>query len=130
MSKTRLPLAAGSAATGKTTALWALLGLQTICALIFVVDISADLLGSGNVLGIVPHLGIELMAVITLVVSIVVASWAIRSVLIRQRRMEAHLRAAFGAFLDLLDEYFESWSLTPAEQDVALLAINTIGHQE
>lgn len=123
MSKSRLPLAAGSAATGKTTALWALLGLQTICALFFVVDIGADLLGSADVLGGVLHLGMELMAVITLVVSIVVASWAIRRVLIRERRMEAHLRAATGAFLDLLDEYFESWSLTPAEQDVALFAI-------
>ncbi len=123
MSKSRLPLVAGSAATGKTRALWVLLGLQTICALFFVADIGADLFAPVEFLGGVLHLGIELMAVITLVVSIVIASWAIRRVLIHQRRMEANLRAASGAFLDLLEEYFESWSLTPSEQDVALLAI-------
>lgn len=123
MPKGRLPLVAGSPVAGKTRPLWILLGLQTICALFFVADIVADLFGTVGFLGSVPHLGIELVAVVTLVASIGIASWAIRRVIIRQRRMEANLRAASGAFLELLEEYFDSWSLTPSEQDVALLAI-------
>jgi DNA-binding CsgD family transcriptional regulator len=36
---------------------------------------------------------------------------------------EARLRAASGAFIDLLNERFAEWGLTPAEADVALFAI-------
>lgn len=123
MANKRPQRAVASTATGKAAALWVLLGLQTICALFFLIDISGDLIGLGNLLGGGLHNEFELLAVVALVISVVVTSQAIRRVLIRQRRVEAQLRAASGAFFDLLEEYFESWSLTPSEQDVALLAI-------
>lgn len=130
MPKARPLLAAGSVAAGKTGPLWVLLVLQTVCALFFAADIAADLFGSGEFLGTVSHLAFELVAVVTLVVSIAVASWAIRRVMIRQRRMEANLRAASGALVDLLEEYFDSWSLTPSERDVALLALKGLSIAE
>ena len=37
--------------------------------------------------------------------------------------MESQLRAASGAFMELLEDRFEEWGLTPAERDVALFAI-------
>jgi DNA-binding CsgD family transcriptional regulator len=37
--------------------------------------------------------------------------------------MESRLRAASGAFLELLEESFARWGLTPSERDVALLAV-------
>ncbi|MEM9229042.1 MAG: helix-turn-helix transcriptional regulator [Pseudomonadota bacterium] len=37
----------------------------------------------------------------------------------RNRIVERQLRAASGAFAELLEERFQSWGLTPAERDVA-----------
>jgi len=122
--------ATGKGATGKAAALWALLGLQTICAVFFLADIGADLVGLGDLIGGDLHNEFELLAVIALVISVAVTGQAIRRVLIRQRRMEAQLRAASGAFMDLLEECFETWSLTPSERDVALLAIKGLSIAE
>jgi DNA-binding CsgD family transcriptional regulator len=130
MATTRLPRAAGSAVAGKAAALWVLLGLQAICALFFLVDIGGDLLGYGTLVGGVLHNQFELLAAIALMVSIGITSQAIRRILRRQRRIEAQLRAASGAFLELLEEYFETWALTPSERDVALLAIKGLSIAE
>ncbi len=123
MAKTRAPRAAGPLVIGKTTPLWALLGLQAVSATFFLADTTSDLLGYGSFLSGVLNYQVELMAVIVLVVSLVFTSREIRRVMIRQRRMEDQLRAASGAFQELLEDHFESWSLTPSEQDVAWLAI-------
>lgn len=40
--------------------------------------------------------------------------------------MQQQLKVASGAFQELIDEYFMSWQLTPAEKDVALFAIKGI----
>ena len=44
--------------------------------------------------------------------------------------MEVQLRAASGAFMDLLYERFQEWELTPAEADVALFAIKGLSTQD
>lgn len=123
MAKSTPPRAPGTGVTGKAVALWVLLGLQTVCALFFLADIGTDLMGLGTFLGGILHNQFELLAVVALAISVVLTSREIRRVLIRQRRVEAQLRAASGAFLELVDGYFETWSLTPSERDVALLAI-------
>jgi DNA-binding CsgD family transcriptional regulator len=130
MATTRLPRAAGSAVAGKAAALWVLLGLQAICALFFLVDIGGDLLGYGTLVGGVLHNQFELLAAIALMVSIGITSQAIRRILRRQRRIEVQLRAASGAFWELLEEYFETWALTPSERDIALLAIKGLSIAE
>jgi DNA-binding CsgD family transcriptional regulator len=86
-------------------------------------DISAELFGFKNFPGGGLHQQFELMAVIVLVLSLVFTGRAIRNVMIRQRRIEAQLRVASGAFVEVLDMHFDIWSLTPSERDVALLAI-------
>ncbi len=126
MTKYRQLRPEASAATGKTAGLWALLGLQTVCAVFFLADISGDLLGFRNTPGGVMHEKFELMAVVVLVVSLVFTGRTIRNVMIRQRRIEAQLRVASGAFVEVVEMYFDKWSLTPSERDVALLAIQ--GH--
>jgi len=130
MATTRLPRAVGSAVAGKAAALWVLLGLQSICALFFLVDVGGDMLGYGSLVGGLLHNEVEFLAAIALMVSIGITSQAIRRVLIRQRRIEDQLRAASGAFLDLLEECFETWALTPSERDVALLAIKGLSIAE
>jgi len=50
---------------------------------------------------------------------------------IRGRRLaEEKLRRASGAFMELLDERFTGWGLTPAERDVALFAVKGMSTAE
>lgn len=49
-----------------------------------------------------------------------------RGLLQRNARMHDRLQAASGAFLDLLEESFARWGLTPSERDVALLSIKGV----
>jgi DNA-binding CsgD family transcriptional regulator len=130
MAPSTPPLAAGLAAKRKTYALGALLALQIFCALFFLADILVDLLDLGTLLGGVLHHEIELIAVIVLAVSVVLTGREMRRVLIRQHQIEGQLKAASGAFLELVDAYFDTWSLTPSERDVALLAIKGLSIAE
>jgi DNA-binding CsgD family transcriptional regulator len=130
MASNSLPLVAGSTAARKTFALWALLALQTGCALFFLADIATDMLGLGTILGGILHNDVELVAVLVLSVSVILTSREIRRVLIRQRRIEQQLKAASGAFLELVEASFDAWSLTPSERDVALLAIKGLSIAE
>ena len=107
----------------KTLALWVLLGLQTICALFFMADVVTDFVGVENVLGGVDHHKFELTVVLALVLGIAFIAHEIRKVLSRQKRLEVQIGVASGAFMELLEQHFDNWSLTPAERDVALLAI-------
>lgn len=45
-------------------------------------------------------------------------------------RMEDRLRVASGAFVDLLEDAFAGWGLTPAEREVAFLAIKGFSVEE
>lgn len=65
----------------------------------------------------------QIGAVVGLILGMVVsATLMIRSIR-RQRAAEESLRLASGAFMDVLQERFAEWELTPAEKDVALFAI-------
>jgi DNA-binding CsgD family transcriptional regulator len=66
---------------------------------------------------------IELLAATGLILGIVMGIIALRRGQARVRQAEAQLRVASGAFMDLLEERFVDWALTPAERDVALFAI-------
>ena len=128
MTETDPPPAAAPA--GKTLALWGLLGLQTFCALFFVLDVAADIFASESALGGVYHEAFEFAVVVALVLGIAFTGLELRKVLLRQQRMEAQLKAAAGAFAELLEEHFEAWALTESERDVALLAIKGLSIAE
>ena len=51
------------------------------------------------------------------------AAMLLRASLKRTRAAEQALRVASGAFMELIEERFEGWGLTPAECDVALFAL-------
>lgn len=114
----------GSAARART--LWALFALQAVCASFFLGDALADALAMAGL----PALdfatdsdAVEALVVVGLVVSLGFTGFELRRLLTRHRRVEDQLRAASGAFAELLDEHFERWALTPSERDVAILAI-------
>lgn len=101
-----------------------LLLVQVVCTLVFVFDILAVLLR----IEMAPlawriHELIEIGAALGLLLGVGMGAWVLRRTLAVERRTRDQLRAASGAFLDVVEERFEEWSLTPAERDVALFAI-------
>lgn len=111
------------ARSSKTLALSGLLVVQAGCATFFLVDVIADFHGVNLLVNESIHNGVELIAVVALILGIAMTALQIQRIRARQRRVEAQLRIASGAFLELLDEHFELWALTPSERDVALLSI-------
>lgn len=98
--------------------------LQGVCAIFFVSDILLSALGVP--VDPVPWRFRELMelgAALGLLSGLGLAAMLLRASLMRTRAVEQALRVASGAFMELIDERFEGWGLTPAERDVALFAL-------
>ena len=105
--------------------------LQAVCAAVLLFDIAVTVLG----LPIAPfswafHEAVEIGVALGLIFGSVVCLLAARDARRRTRRAEDALRAASGAFMDVLEERFRDWGLTPAERDVALFAIKGLSTQE
>ena len=108
-----------------------ILVIQVLCAVSFVSDILISVLG----LTVEPiywqvHELIEIGAAIGLIIGVVLGALTLRASNRRSDRIESQLRAASGAFMELLYDKFEEWSLTPAERDVALFAIKGLSTQD
>lgn len=105
--------------------------VQVVCAAFFVVEILVTLLG----LSVTPiawqvHELIEIGAAVGLILGVVVGGLLLRASFRRTARVESQLRAASGAFVELMEEKFTDWKLTPAEREVALFAIKGLSTQE
>ena len=101
-----------------------ILVVQVVCAIFFVSDILMSLLRVP--IDPVPWRYRELMeiaAAFGLMLGVGLGALLLRASMRRTRAAEQALRAASGAFMDLVDERFEEWGLTPAERDVALFAL-------
>jgi DNA-binding CsgD family transcriptional regulator len=105
--------------------------VQIFSASFFIFDILSSLFGFWTVpfdwqtreyLEIGAALGL-LLGVIMGIVTLYHALW-------QQSRAEEQLRRASVAFMDLLEEQFAEWGLTPAERDVALFAIKGLSTAE
>ncbi|WP_416897316.1 MAG: helix-turn-helix transcriptional regulator [Minwuia sp.] len=96
-----------------------LLTVQALCAVFFVGDVIGDF-GSGE---IDLHTAFEGLVALMLVIGVVLGGLEMRRTLERNQRAEAALSVASGAFAELIESYFEKWTLTPAEADVAMLAL-------
>ncbi len=66
---------------------------------------------------------IEIGAALGLIFGVIFSTIALRKSLRDAARMKSKMRAASGAFMELLEDSFDDWGLTPAERDVALFAI-------
>ncbi len=108
-----------------------ILVLQAVCGGFFLADITVSVLG----LPFAPiswqiYELLEIGAALGLILGVVVAALALRQARLRTIRAEMALRAASGAFMEVLEERFSEWGLTPAERDVALFAIKGMSTQE
>lgn len=115
----------------RSLSLTLVLCVQVVCAFFFVADIALSVLGipfaplSWQFMEL-----IEIGAALGLIIGIAVGITALRQARARQAAAESALRAASGAFMDLVEERFTDWGLTPAERDVALFALKGLSLKE
>ncbi|OSQ51388.1 helix-turn-helix transcriptional regulator [Marivita geojedonensis] len=98
--------------------------LQMGSGLFLLWDILGSILGiSSSPIAWVYYELAQIGAVIGLILGMVVSAVLMLRSIRRQRAAEESLRLASGAFMDVLQERFAEWELTPAEKDVALFSI-------
>ncbi len=107
----------------------AIVVVQLLCAIFFVSQILASVLGVAPLNWQLYEL-VELGAAIGLLLGVGFGWVVLRRTMARNVVVEDQLRLASGAFMDVLEERFTAWELTPAERDVALFAIKGMSTQE
>ena len=127
-----MPIAAPrKLARRNTFALAAIVLVQAACAIFFVFDIFSSVFGlRDQPISWQLREFLEIGAALGLILGVVMGWIAFRRTWTRTNRAEAQLRAASGAFMDLLEEHFSDWGLTPAESDVALFSIKGMSTQD
>ncbi|MCB5199496.1 helix-turn-helix transcriptional regulator [Loktanella sp. TSTF-M6] len=109
--------------------IFAVVVFQAISAVLFVVNIISTVTGLFAFTWMVHEL-IELGAAVGLLLGVVLGAVVLVRVMQRTHRIEDQLRIASGAFMELLEDRFADWGLTPAERDVALFAIKGMSTNE
>jgi DNA-binding CsgD family transcriptional regulator len=105
--------------------------IQALCAFFFVFDILSSVLGLRTTpISWEMRELMEIGASVGLLLGVVVGGLMLRRALRDRHRAEEQLRRASGAFMDLLQERFAEWGLTPSERDVALFAIKGMSTAE
>ena len=107
----------------------AILVVQIVCAVFFLANILTSVTGFAPINWQFSEL-IELGAALGLMLGVGLGAVLLRRTLHQNRRMATRLRVASGAFMQVLDERFTAWGLTPAERDVALFAIKGLSTAE
>lgn len=105
------------------------LAIQAATALFFVGNILSSVFGFAPISWRLSEV-IEIGAAVGLLLGIGLGAIALRRTNARNIVVENQLRAASGAFMELLEERFSDWALTPAERDVALFSIKGVSVQD
>ena len=105
--------------------------IQAVCAFFFVSDILSSVLGLRSTpLSWQMREFLEIGAAVGLVLGLLLGALVLWHSFRARTQAEERLRRASGAFMDLLEERFAEWALTPAERDVALFAIKGLSTAE
>jgi DNA-binding CsgD family transcriptional regulator len=94
--------------------------LQAGCGLLLLVDIASE---ARDYRGDPLHGALDGAILVALLLGSLLIAGEFRRLRAQNRRMETGLRAASGGFAEVLETAFAGWGLTPAEREVALLAI-------
>ncbi|TNF60281.1 MAG: LuxR family transcriptional regulator [Rhodobacteraceae bacterium] len=105
----------------RATVLAGLILVQALCALFFIGDVIEDfrLLGDPDN----PHLLLEALAALALIGGVIFLMIELRGLLARMSDMETGLEIARGHLAEVIARFFDDWSLTAAERDVALMIL-------
>ena len=105
--------------------------VQALCAFFFVSDILSSILGIQTTpLAWELRELLEIGASLGLILGVVLGALMLASTVRGRNIAEERLRRASGVFMELLEERFTEWGLTPAERDVALFAIKGMSTAE
>jgi DNA-binding CsgD family transcriptional regulator len=116
----------------RAAGLWSLFALQLACISLLLLHVGmvfSEEMGWAVIdLGCVFSMGnhshtFEFVLLVALMLGLLFTVLALREFLYAERRTDDILRVSQGSFVELLEEYFDEWSLTPSEREVALLAI-------
>ncbi len=108
-----------------------LLVVQALCAGVFLFDLLSSLLGLRNApISWQVREIMEIAAAVGLVIGFALGAVILFRAHRRNKHIESQLRAASGAFTELMEEKFTDWGLTAAERDVALFAIKGMSLSE
>lgn len=115
----------------KSVSLIILILLQAICAVFFVSDILATVIGlRASPISWQTRELLEVGAAIGLTLGVVLGWIAFRRSMQRTQQAEESLRVVRGAFHEHLERKFRQWALTPAEREVALFSLKGCSIEE
>lgn len=104
--------------------------IQTVCVLLLVVDIAVAWLGDLTPMGSarVPEArehrhAFAFFLLVILAVGTALSGLCLRKVKRRQKQSDGVLLDTARSFVNLIEQHFTQWKLTPSERHVALLAI-------
>ena len=115
----RLALPSLLAGRRRPVALAIFLLLQIFAVVFFVGDAVADII-EGN-LG--AHIYFEILVALALTLAVGLGAVVLRQTLEEMKAQDVALASARGALGDVIAKQFTDWGLTPAERDVAFLAL-------
>ncbi len=105
--------------------------VQAVCAIFFVSDIVSSVIGlRTRPISWQTRELLEIGAAVGLILGVVLGAMTLRRTIAQNMQVRDQLRVASGAFLELMEERFTHWELTPAEKDVALFAIKGLSTAE
>ncbi|SDJ21987.1 regulatory protein, luxR family [Lutimaribacter saemankumensis] len=104
--------------------------VQAFCAVFFLTDAMSDFADAGRFAFKDWHLIVETVAALGLVVGIVFELRYLFRLLRRKAHVERGLSIAAGALHEVMEAYFDTWALTPAERDVATFALKGMSNTE
>jgi len=107
----------------RAAVLWLLFALQLICCAYFLMDIAWDLLWPTSFNRFAESDTLEALVTIALFFGLAFTGNELRHILTRQDQLEEQIKVASGAFNEVMEARFSTWSLTAAEREVAILAI-------
>jgi DNA-binding CsgD family transcriptional regulator len=113
--------------TGIPNLVIALIGVQTVCAIVFLWDVIYDLQEPALATW---HIVPEAMASLALIIGIGFEVVYLVHLLQRKTSLERSVEMASAQLQDIIQSHFDSWKLTASERDVAALMIKGLSISE